>query len=171
MKQFFSTSTDQTLELGRATGCLAARQIREGMTIALKGDLGAGKTTFVQGLAKGFGVPDSFYITSPTFNIINEYPASRLTLCHIDLYRLGSVDELEYIGFEDLLDDTHLIIVEWPGLLEENRFEFDIEIHIKLDDNFNRMISFSAPGKKGEDLLSGLSGFKNKKRLDHDIRD
>ncbi len=169
MKAYFSTSTAQTLDIGKKFGSMAACRIRKGMTIALKGDLGAGKTSFVQGLAKGVGVPDTFYVTSPTFNIINEYPAGRLTLCHIDLYRLGSVDELEYIGFDDLLDDSHLIIVEWPGLLEENRFKFDIEININLDDNFNRTISFSAPGKKGEDLLSGLSGYKNSKRQDHDI--
>ncbi len=164
MKAYFSTSTVQTLELGRKTGSLAARRVREGMAIALKGDLGAGKTTFVQGLAKGLGVPDTFYITSPTFNIINEYPAGNLTLCHIDLYRLGSVDELEYIGFDDLLDDMHLIIVEWPQLLEENGFKFDLEINIKLDESFNRRISFSALKKKGNHLLSGLSGFENKKK-------
>jgi tRNA threonylcarbamoyladenosine biosynthesis protein TsaE len=153
MKIFNSTHSEQTLDLGNQIG----RSITQGISISLKGELGAGKTTFVQGLAKGLGISDKYYITSPTFNIINEYPAGDLTLCHLDLYRLGSSDELEYIGFDDLIDDTHIIIVEWPGLLNDILFEFDIEINFEFDAQYNRVISMLASGQPGTKLLSKLS--------------
>ncbi len=153
MKTFNSTHADQTIELGNRIGQMTDK----GISIALKGELGAGKTTFVQGLAKGLGVSDQYYITSPTFNIINEYPAGELILCHLDLYRLGSCDELEYIGFDDLMDDKHVIVVEWPQLLDDISFEFDIEIEFSFDAQYNRIISVFASGQSGSNLLSRLT--------------
>ncbi|MFH2093872.1 MAG: tRNA (adenosine(37)-N6)-threonylcarbamoyltransferase complex ATPase subunit type 1 TsaE [Pseudomonadota bacterium] len=153
MTQFLSATAEQTLELGQQIGKL----IKQGMSIALKGDLGAGKTTFVQGLARGLKVSEQYYITSPTFSIINEYPSSDMTLCHLDLYRLGSVEELEYIGFNDLLDDVHLIVVEWPQLLEQDHFVFDLEIRFTLDEHYNRIIDILALKEKGKRLLTELS--------------
>lgn len=152
MKKLFSTTAGQTHDIGKQLG----RRMKKGFTIALKGDLGAGKTTFVQGLAKGLGVSDKYYVTSPTFNIINEYTARNLILSHIDLYRLGSVEELEYIGFDDLLDNTRIIVVEWPQLLEEDGFEFDLEIMIHLDDAYNRVLSMAAAEQEARDLFSGF---------------
>jgi tRNA threonylcarbamoyladenosine biosynthesis protein TsaE len=152
MKTIESKTSEQTFALGKTLG----EQITAGLSIALKGELGAGKTTFVQGLAKGLGISDKYYITSPTFTIINEYPAGALTLCHLDLYRLGSSDELEYIGFDDLLDSAHLIVVEWPEILEDISFQFDMEINFKLDEQFNRIISMIAYGQPGLNLLSKL---------------
>ncbi|MCK5162492.1 MAG: tRNA (adenosine(37)-N6)-threonylcarbamoyltransferase complex ATPase subunit type 1 TsaE [Desulfobacula sp.] len=152
MKIIESKSSKQTFELGKAVG----NKICQGICIALKGELGAGKTTFVQGLAKGLGVSEKYYITSPTFNIINEYPAKSLTLCHLDLYRLGSFDELEYIGFDDLIDDSHIIVVEWPQLLNDISFKFDIQINFKFDAQYNRIISISASGQPGSNLLCKL---------------
>jgi tRNA threonylcarbamoyladenosine biosynthesis protein TsaE len=152
MKTIESKTSEQTFALGKTLG----EQITAGLSIALKGELGAGKTTFVQGLAKGLGISDKYYITSPTFTIINEYPAGALTLCHLDLYRLGSSDELEYIGFDDLLDSAHLIVVEWPEILEDISFQFDMEINFKLDEQFNRIISINAYGQHGLNLLSKL---------------
>lgn len=154
MKSIKSTDTEHTLELGRTTG----KAVTTGISIALYGDLGAGKTTFVQGFARGLGVPENYYITSPTFNIINEYPAGELTLCHLDLYRLGSEEELDYIGFYDLVDESHLIIVEWPELLSEDGFHFDVTIRFKLDKDFSRTIEFDAPTQAGKNLLAR---FKN----------
>lgn len=152
MKTVATTHEDQTKDLGYRMG----RLITKGVSIALKGELGAGKTTFVQGLARGLGVPDNYYITSPTFNIINEYPAGDLTLCHMDLYRLGSCDELEYIGFDDLLDDRHVIAVEWPQLLADISFKFDIELDFKFDENYNRVISAASSGQAGTNLVSSF---------------
>jgi len=147
-----SKTADQTLTLGKTMGSL----ITQGICIALKGELGAGKTTFVQGLARGLGVSEKYYITSPTYTIINEYPARSLTLFHLDLYRLGSADELDYIGFDDLIDDSHIIVVEWPDILNDISFTFDIEVNFKFDAQFNRTISLFATGQHGSNLLSNL---------------
>jgi len=153
MKTLKSESSSQTFKIGETLGS----KIYQGICIALKGELGAGKTTFVQGFAKGLGVSEKYYITSPTFNIINEYPARSLTLCHLDLYRLGSADELEHIGFDDLIDKHHIIIVEWPEILNYISFEFDIDINFKFDEDYNRIISISASGQPGTNLISNLS--------------
>ncbi len=152
MKPIASKTAEETLALGEAMG----RLISQGMSIALKGDLGAGKTTFVKGLAKGLGVSEEYYITSPTFTLINEYPASPFTLYHLDLYRLSSSDELEYIGFDDIIDDNHVIVVEWPEILKDISFEFDIELHFQFDEQYNRRISIFASGQPGINLLSKL---------------
>ncbi|MCP3872637.1 MAG: tRNA (adenosine(37)-N6)-threonylcarbamoyltransferase complex ATPase subunit type 1 TsaE [Desulfobacteraceae bacterium] len=152
MKTIESKTSNHTLALGKKIG----NNISKGLSIALIGELGAGKTTFVQGLAKGLGVSKKYYITSPTFNIINEYPAKKFTLCHLDLYRLGSVDELEFIGFDDLIDDNNIIVVEWPQILNDISFQFDIEINFKFDEQYNRIISVFAYGQGGSNLVSRL---------------
>ncbi len=151
MKPLESKNSEQTLLLGEKIG----KNISQGICIALIGELGAGKTTFVQGLAKGLGVFEKYYITSPTFNIINEYPAGMLTLCHLDLYRIESLDELETIGFDDLIDDTHVIVVEWPEILKHISFKFDIEINFKFDKHYNRIISITS-GQPGSNLIKKL---------------
>ena len=152
MKIIASKSSKQTLKLGEAIG----KEITRGICIALKGELGAGKTTFAQGLAKGLGVSEKYYITSPTYTIINEYPAGPFTLCHLDLYRLESADELEGIGFDDLVNDNHIIVVEWPEILKRISFKFDIEINFEFDAQYNRTISVFASGQPGSNLLSNL---------------
>ncbi len=152
MKTLKSKNSAQTFKLGETLGS----KISQGICIALKGDLGAGKTTFVQGIAKGLGVSEKHYITSPTFTIVNEYPAGLLTLCHLDLYRLGSADELEHIGFDDLIDKDHIVIVEWPEILKDISFEFDIDIIFKFDKKYNRIISISASGQPGTNLICNL---------------
>jgi len=151
MKPLESKNSEQTLLLGEKIG----KNISQGICIALIGELGAGKTTFVQGLAKGLGVSEKYYITSPTFNIINEYPAGMLTLCHLDLYRIESLDELETIGFDDLIDDTHIIVVEWPEILKHISFKFDIKITFKFDKHYNRIISINS-GQPGSNLIKKL---------------
>lgn len=156
MTLFTCSTLEETLALGTALGKTIGTRLNSGISIAMTGDLGAGKTTFVQGMAKGLEVSEDYYITSPTFSIINEYPAGSLTLCHLDLYRMGSVEELDYIGFEDLLDEKSVIVVEWPGLLEEDGFSFDLTLTIDLDDDFSRQISFLPRTDKGSSLLTML---------------
>jgi len=152
MKPLESKTAEETLALGESIG----KMISQGLAMALKGDLGAGKTTFVKGLAKGLGVSEDYYITSPTFTIINEYPALPLTLYHLDLYRLSSAEELDYIGFDDIVGDNHVIVVEWPDILKDISFPFDIEIRFEFDKHYNRWISVFASGQKGINLLSKL---------------
>ena len=152
MKTVTTTTAEQTLALGERLGRAIVRQT----SIALTGDLGCGKTTLVQGLARGLGVDPSYYITSPTFNILNQYPARDFQLCHLDLYRLGSTAELAYIGFDDLLETDSLIVVEWPDLLQEDGFHFDLEINFSFDGDYNRIISVFASGQTGTKVLSNL---------------
>lgn len=153
MKTLESKNSQQTFDLGKFMGS----QICRAVSIALKGSLGTGKTTFVQGLAKGLGVSEKYYITSPTFNILNEYPAEMFTLSHFDLYRLESSEELEFIGFDDFVDDRHIIVVEWPEILSNISFAFDIEINFTFDEHYNRIISIFVSGQSGINLLSRLT--------------
>lgn len=92
-------------------GAELAKGLAPGAVIAFTGDLGAGKTAFVRGLARGLGFPGR--VTSPTFTIVNEYEGGRLPLFHFDLYRLGSSDELFDVGWEDYLRRGGVCAVEW----------------------------------------------------------
>ena len=147
-----SKTPDDTLSLGKRIGSAVV----QGVSIALIGDLGSGKTTFVQGIAQGLGVSEKYYITSPTFTIVNTYPAGPFTLCHLDLYRLSDAEELEHIGFDDLVSPNHILVVEWPELLNDISFNFDLEIDFQFDDQYNRIISIGASGQAGANLLSNI---------------
>ncbi|MGD1916054.1 MAG: tRNA (adenosine(37)-N6)-threonylcarbamoyltransferase complex ATPase subunit type 1 TsaE [Phycisphaerales bacterium] len=95
-----------------------AASMKAGDVLALDGELGAGKTTLVRGLARGLGI-DPGTVSSPTFALMNEYEGGRLTLVHIDAYRLSGPDELASLGWERLIDDpTVVIAVEWPSKIE-----------------------------------------------------
>ena len=106
-------SREETEELGaRLADALTA-----GAVVAFTGDLGAGKTAFVSGMARALGVTDR--VTSPTFTIVNEFEGGRLPLFHFDMYRLGSADELFHIGWEDYLARGGVCAVEWSENVAE----------------------------------------------------
>ena len=111
--EYISNSAQETEALGER---LAAR-LRPGDVIAYTGDLGAGKTAFTRGLARGLGVADR--VTSPTFTIVNEYEGGRLPLFHFDLYRMDSPEELFDIGWEDYLARGGVCAVEWSENVKE----------------------------------------------------
>ena len=94
-----------------AVGAALAKVLQPGAVIAYRGDLGAGKTAFTRGLARGLGVKES--VTSPTYTIVNEYIRGSMPLFHFDMYRLGSEDELFDIGWEDYLERGGICAVEW----------------------------------------------------------
>ena len=94
-----------------AVGAAMARVLTPGTVIAYRGDLGAGKTAFTRGLARGLGCREP--VTSPTYTIVNEYLSGRLPLFHFDMYRLGSSEDLFDIGWEDYLDRGGVCAVEW----------------------------------------------------------
>ena len=89
-----------------------ADRLPQGGVVALQGELGAGKTTFVQGIARALGITRP--VTSPTFTLVAEYPGERLRLVHLDLYRLRSPDDLLVIGFQEYLESGALVAIEWP---------------------------------------------------------
>lgn len=111
--EFVTHSREETAALG---GRLADA-LKTGRVVAFTGDLGAGKTAFVSGMARALGVEER--VTSPTFTIVNEYEGGRLPLFHFDMYRLGGADELFHIGWEDYLSRGGVCAVEWSERVEE----------------------------------------------------
>lgn len=135
---FSANDLSETHAVGEALGS----RLTDRTIITLTGDLGSGKTSFVQGLAKGFKVPDTYYVTSPTYNIINEYPGN-LTLYHIDLYRINDPEELYDIGFEEILEEKAVIAIEWPDKLPDGFIRADIDIRITITENDSRQFSLN----------------------------
>jgi tRNA threonylcarbamoyladenosine biosynthesis protein TsaE len=111
---FRSRSAADTHALGRALGAALAASSERGLVVALDGDLGAGKTVFVKGLAEGLGLPAE-RVSSPTFVIAQQYAGPGASLHHIDLYRIEHVSELDGFGFDELLDPPHVAAVEWSS--------------------------------------------------------
>ncbi|MBQ5608311.1 MAG: tRNA (adenosine(37)-N6)-threonylcarbamoyltransferase complex ATPase subunit type 1 TsaE [Oscillospiraceae bacterium] len=110
---FETHSPEQT----EAVGVALAEQLTSGTVVAYRGDLGAGKTAFTRGLARGLGAQES--VTSPTYTIVNEYLSGRIPLFHFDMYRLRSADDLFDIGWEDYLERGGVCAVEWSENVEE----------------------------------------------------
>ncbi|MDD7386865.1 MAG: tRNA (adenosine(37)-N6)-threonylcarbamoyltransferase complex ATPase subunit type 1 TsaE [Firmicutes bacterium] len=128
-----TNSPEETEQLGEALG----RIVRPGTVIAYRGDLGAGKTAFTRGLARGLGYTDM--VTSPTYTIVNEYLGGRLPLFHFDMYRLRSSDDLWDIGWEDYLERGGVCAVEWSENVAdamENAVTVNLE---KLGENTRRI--------------------------------
>jgi tRNA threonylcarbamoyladenosine biosynthesis protein TsaE len=104
-------STDETLELARAVGEL----LRPGDVVSLVGELGAGKTVFARGVARALGVTE--LVVSPTFTIVREYEG-RVPLVHVDVYRIDAVQELHDLGFEEVVRDDAVTVVEWGDMID-----------------------------------------------------
>ena len=121
----YVTNSEEETE---ALGARLAAVLTPGTVVAFTGDLGAGKTAFTRGLARGLGVTDR--VTSPTFTIVNEYEGGRLPLFHFDMYRLASSEELFDIGWEDYLQRGGVCAVEWcenvSDALEEDALSVEI---------------------------------------------
>lgn len=111
--QFITHSPEETEKIGAALGAT----LTPGAIIAYRGDLGAGKTAFTRGLARGLGCTEQ--VTSPTYTIVNEYLCGRLPLFHFDMYRLRSADDLWGIGWDDYLDRNGVCAVEWSENVTE----------------------------------------------------
>ena len=111
--QFFTTTPEET----EALGARLAAALHGGEVIAYRGELGAGKTAFTRGLARGLGI--SMRVTSPTYTIVNEYTGGRLPLFHFDMYRLHDADDLFDIGWEDYLERGGVCAVEWSENVAE----------------------------------------------------
>ena len=106
-------SEQETIEYGKRLG----QQAAPGQILALTGDLGAGKTTLTKSIAAGLGISEM--ITSPTFTIVKEYHSGRLPLYHFDVYRIGDIDEMYELGYEEYFFGSGLCVVEWADLIED----------------------------------------------------
>ena len=113
MEQIETSSPEETFEAGRQLGLLA----KPGDVYTLNGDLGVGKTVFTQGVAAGLGIKE--HVNSPTFTIVQVYEEGRLPFYHFDVYRIGDIEEMDEIGYEDYFYGNGLCIIEWAELIEE----------------------------------------------------
>ena len=143
--QYTTTSPAETEAIGAALGKI----LPAGTVIAYRGDLGAGKTAFTRGLAKGLGCTD--LVTSPTYTIVNEYLGGRLPLFHFDMYRLRSSDDLFDIGWDDYLDRNGICAVEWSENVDD-AMEGAVSITIEKLGEDTRRITI-----EGGDFLADLS--------------
>ena len=118
---------EETFEVGRKIGMNA----KPGQIYTLTGDLGVGKTVFTQGVAAGLGITEP--VNSPTFTIIQEYEDGRLPFYHFDVYRIGDLEEMEEIGYDDYFFGQGICLIEWAELIEEILPEKRIEVAIEKD--------------------------------------
>ena len=139
--KYMTNSPEETEKIGAAL----AEKMEPGTVIAYRGDLGAGKTAFTRGLARGLGYAEP--VTSPTYTIVNEYLGGRLPLFHFDMYRLHSADDLWDIGWEDYLDRGGVCAVEWSENVTE-ALEGAITVSIEKLDDTTRRITIEAEGKR-----------------------
>ncbi len=140
----------QTLEIGEKLG----RLLMQPTLVLLQGDLGAGKTVFARGVARGLGVAADTPITSPTFTLMNHYQA-RLDLYHFDLYRLSDPDELIELGFDDYAYGSGVALIEWPEKLE-NPETPGLWVNLKRLDDERREIEVFLKGETSKDLSVAL---------------
>lgn len=122
-----TNAAEDTFQLGAALGELA----EPGEVYTLIGDLGVGKTVFTQGVAKGLGITEP--VSSPTFTIVQIYEEGRLPFYHFDVYRIGDVEEMEEIGYEDCFYGQGISLIEWANLIEEILPEHYIRVTIEKD--------------------------------------
>lgn len=132
-------SLGETSRLGVILGEIA----EPGDIICLEGDLGAGKTTLTQSIAKGLDISKEYYVTSPSFAILHEYEG-RIPLFHMDFYRLGGEDEVIDLGFEDYFYGVGLTVIEWPSRAYGVIPEGFLTVTIKMENN-SRSLTLSSP--------------------------
>ena len=142
--EFITNSPAETERIG----AFLAEKLQPGTVIAYRGDLGAGKTAFTRGIAKGLGCRDC--VTSPTYTIVNEYLSGRMPLFHFDMYRLRSADDLFDIGWDDYLERGGVCAVEWSENVEEALERFVLVNIEKIGDESRRITI------EGGDLLADL---------------
>ena len=139
LQEITTHSAEETIAFGRTlTELLAPPKL-----VLLRGDLGAGKTTLVKGIAAAFEAADEEDVTSPTFTLVHEYRGPRANLYHIDLYRIDTPRELETLGLDDLRSDNSILLIEWgekfPLLVRER----DLEIALEREGENERRIKIS----------------------------
>ncbi|MBP3931124.1 MAG: tRNA (adenosine(37)-N6)-threonylcarbamoyltransferase complex ATPase subunit type 1 TsaE [Peptostreptococcaceae bacterium] len=149
MVKIYLENEEKTREIGSKLGELLTPK----SVICLIGDLGAGKTTMTQSLARALGVDD--YITSPTFTIVNEYEG-KMPLYHFDVYRIGSSEEMYDIGFDEYINGDGVCIIEWANLIEDILPDEYLYIEMNYKETGREMI-LTPKGEKYEEIVKELS--------------
>ena len=135
-RDFTTNSPAETIALGRELASLLVPP----NIVVLRGDLGAGKTTLVKGIAEGFQAAREEDVTSPTFTLIHEYRGSAVNVYHIDLYRIDTQRELETLALDDLMSDNSVLLIEWGEKFARFQRERDVEIAIERISEHERKI-------------------------------
>ena len=148
MLTYITNSPEETVKLGEKLGKL----LKPGQVVLLSGDLGAGKTCFASGVLQGLGVEE--YVTSPTYTLVNEYEAN-YPVAHFDLYRLDDSEQIYDLGFFDYLDDSRIILIEWPERALEYLPERRIDVLIDSNDQ-ERQFTISFSGEEYTDIYEGM---------------
>ena len=153
MTRVFEThSAEETRALAAALGA----HLRPGDVLCLIGDLGAGKTTFTQGLALGLGLPPDEPVNSPTFTLLAEHPGGRLPLYHFDVYRLEDSSGLYDLAFNEYLDSGGVVVIEWADKITDALPADRLDIALTVEGSDDRQITLTAHGLKAMELTKGL---------------
>jgi tRNA threonylcarbamoyladenosine biosynthesis protein TsaE len=145
--EILSVSARHSWEIARSIG----EKLREGDVLALSGELGSGKTCFTGGLAHGLGVDEKYQITSPTFTLINEYPA-KYKLYHFDVYRLNNYSEFEDLGYEEYFGGQGVVVIEWAEKIAQILPENTLFINFEYIDENKRKIIIKGPAIRLRDV-------------------
>jgi tRNA threonylcarbamoyladenosine biosynthesis protein TsaE len=136
-REFVTHSAEETIALGRELAAL----LTPPKLVLLRGDLGAGKTTLVKGIAAALDAAAEEDVTSPTFTLIHEYRAPEVTLYHIDLYRVDTPRQLETLGLDDLIADNSILLIEWGEKVLRFERERDVEISLeRIEENERKIL-------------------------------
>ena len=143
-REITTNSAEDTIALGRTL----AEMLAPPKLVLLRGDLGAGKTTMVKGIAAAFEAAAEEDVTSPTFTLVHEYRGPRANLYHIDLYRVDTQRELETLGLDDLRTDDSVLLIEWGEKFPRLRLERDVEISLERVSENERKIRIVSSSPK-----------------------
>ena len=147
--KFITNTVEETIELGKKIG----RGLKPGDIVCIDGDLGSGKTHLTKGIALGLDIDE--HITSPTFNIVNEYEG-RIKLYHFDVYRVNDPDEIAAIGFDEYIFSDAVSVIEWSDYIKELIPEDHIQINIANESETRRNINIQFFGKRYNNIKEAL---------------
>jgi tRNA threonylcarbamoyladenosine biosynthesis protein TsaE len=139
-REFQTHSPEETIALGRELSALLAPP----KLVILRGDLGAGKTTLIKGIAEGLQAASQEDVTSPTFTLIHEYRGPAATLYHIDLYRVDTPRQLETLGLDDLISEKSVLLIEWGEKFARFVKDRDVEISLERTGENDRRLTLVA---------------------------
>ena len=146
--RIISHSPEETVRLGLFLG----KHLTKRSVVALSGELGSGKTCLTQGIARGLQVPEDLYVTSPSYTLMNEYPG-RLRLFHVDLYRIGSIVEVDEIGLDEIIGGDDVTVIEWAEKMIDVLPKERLFILISIVDDQTRNLHLTGCGQTAVGLI------------------